>query len=71
MTKRTRRRITVDLKGESVQDLDDLERILGLTAVAVIRRGLRLVKILHENQEKGGSVLLTDGNGKVRGLEVI
>lgn len=71
MAKRTRRRITVDLKGDSVQDLADLERVLGLTAVAVIRRGLRLVKILHENEESGGSTLLTDGTGNHRRLEVL
>ncbi len=70
MTKKCKRRITVDLKGESVQDLAYLERVLGMTAVAVLRRGLKLVKILHENTEKGGSTLLTDSQGSSRRLEL-
>ncbi len=71
MLKKHTRRITVDLKGESVQDLAELARSLGLTAVAVIRRAVRLLKLIQTTHEEGGKVQIVSKNGETTNVEVL
>ena len=52
----------------SVQDLADLERQLGLTAVAVLRRGIRLVQNTHA---EGGKVQIVAKDGATPWVEVL